>query len=419
MANRLFSRATGVSLNGYVVSPTPPASTTYRTLVGTGFTAGSNGASIVLTAGGSASTLAANARFATAIPNYTGTAVGSWKITQGFQGAAPTSVYSKVRVHRATVSGTVLTIATTSEWSDERLTDKITQRWEHYLDQVDLGTWASTNALIVEYAYRNAGTASVTIQPVGGNYYQNAIYTPFDTSAAFGYTNQLAVGQRLYVYSQGGIRGTSRYLKQTTSVVASTGTATGTKGGSDFSGTVTGVSTSSGTVAGLAGFRGSVIGASTSSGTISAGRQGYAGSTIGSSTSSGTAIGIVGFTGSVVGESISTGTATGTPDGPPSPERRPGGSPFRRRVPYPVKLTHHSGRITPVRVVSFGLMFGSAGYQGSAMSTVASVGYAAGMLGYDGRAEFNSLRLIGALSKATVKTRAASDFYDLVLMGEI
>ena len=419
MANRLFSRSSGISLNGYVVSPTPPASTTFRTLVDSGFSTGSNGISIVLAAGGSASTLAANARFATAIPNYTGAAVGSWKITQGFQSVVPTSVYSKVRVHRATVSGTVLTIATTGEWSDETLTNKTVQRWEHYLDQVDLGTWAATNALIVEYAYRNAGTASITIQPTGANAYQNAIYTPFNTSAAFGYTNQLPVGQRLYIYSQGGIRGTSRYLKQTTSVIASTGTATGTKGGSDFSGTVTGVSSSTGTATGRAGFTGSVVGASTSSGTIAAGLQGYAGSAIGSSVSSGTAVGSVGFTGSVSGESISTGTATGTPDGPPSPERRPGESPFRRRVPYPVKLTHHSGRITPVRIVSFGLVFGSAIYQGSAMSTVASVGYAAGMLGYGGRAEFNSLHTVGALSKATVKTRATSDFYDLVLMGEI
>lgn len=399
MANRLFSRATGVSLNGYVVSPTPAVSTTYRTLVGTGFTASANGASIILTAGGSVSTLAANARFATAIPSYTGTALGSWKITHGFQSVVPTNVFTKVRVHRATLSGTVLTIATTSEWSGETLTNKTNQRWEHYIDQVDLGTWASTNALIVEYAYRNAGTASITIQPTGGNYYQNAIYSPIDTSAAFGFTNQLQVGQRLYIYSQGGIRGTSRYLKQTTSVVASTGTATGTKGGSDFSGTVTGLSTSSGT--------------------ISAGLQGYEGSALGSSVSSGTATGSVGFTGSVIGESISTGTATGTPDGPPSPERRPGGSPFRRRVPYPVKLTHHTGRITPVRILSFGLIFGRASYQGSAMSSVASAGYAAGMLGYGGRAEFNPLHTVGALSKAKVKTRATSDFYDLVLMGEI
>ena len=415
MANRLFSRSSGISLNGYVVSPTPPASTTFRTLVDSGFSTGSNGISIVLAAGGSASTLAANARFATAIPNYTGAAVGSWKITQGFQSVVPTSVYSKVRVHRATVSGTVLTIATTGEWSDETLTNKTVQRWEHYLDQVDLGTWAATNALIVEYAYRNAGTASITIQPTGANAYQNAIYTPFNTSAAFGYTNQLPVGQRLYIYSQGGIRGTSRYLKQTTSVIASTGTATGTKGGSDFSGTVTGVSTSSGTVAGQAGFRGSVVGASTSSGTIAAGRQGYVGSIVGSSASSGTATGVVGFSGSVNGQSTSTGTAQGTQ----SSGRRPSGLPYQRFIRPPRKPLHLFGSIKAVRLFSFGHIRGNVGRQGTSFNAVESIGLASGMLGYGGWAGLDSIRSIGKLNKATVATRVNSDFYDLVLMGEI
>ena len=246
MASRLFVRSTGTSLGTYTIVPAP---TQTRTLITATFGAGGNGLATILAPSASASIHTTTASGATAIPNYTGTAVGSYKITHGFQTVVPTDVYTKVRVHRATLSGTVLTIVATSEWSDERLTNKVTQRWETYLDQVDLGTWASTNRLIIEYSYRNAGAASITIQTTGGNYYQNAIVAPFDTTAASGYANQLQVGQRQYLYSQGGIRGTSRYLKQTTAVSTSSGTATGTKGGSDFSGSVTGVSTSSGTVA--------------------------------------------------------------------------------------------------------------------------------------------------------------------------
>lgn len=226
MAQRLFAK--GIGAVGYTVTPTANHN---KSLIANAFSAGSNGNSVVLAAGESAFSYALNGRFATALPNFTGTAVGSYKIGIGFQSTNPTNVYTKVRVHRATLSGIEYTIASSSQWSEERLTEKANQRWEFTIDQVNLGTWASTNALIVEYNYRNAGASSVTPQPTGGGYYRNAVYTPFETSAAFGYTTQLAVGQRPYIYSQGGIRGTNRYLIAIVNTSASTGTATGTQGG--------------------------------------------------------------------------------------------------------------------------------------------------------------------------------------------
>ena len=290
MAQRLFARGTSTA-NGYTITPAPNH---YKDLIFATFTSASNGNSVVLAAGASAFSYAVNARFATGIPNYTGSLTGQFIVRVQFQSVVPNNVYTKVRVHRATLSGTAYTLATSSEWSEERLTNKTTQYFEFYLDQVNLGTWSSTDALVIEYNYRNAGASSISPQPTGGNSYANAIYSPFTTSAAYGYTNQLPVGQRLYNYSQGGIRGTSRYLKLTasvntssgtvagrrdngsvTGVSISTGTATGTKGTQDFSGSVTGVSTSSGTIAaGKQGYTGTITGSSTSTGIIAAGRQG-------------------------------------------------------------------------------------------------------------------------------------------------
>ena len=379
MASRLFVRSIQTTLSGYTISPAP---TQYRNLVGTGFGASSNGISTILGAGLSASVHAANARFATAIPNYTGTAVGSYKITHGFQTVVPTDVFTKVRVHRATLSGTVLTIAATSEWSGESLTNKTTQRWEHYLDQVDLGTWASTNALIVEYAYRNAGASSITIQSTGGGYYQNAIYSPFETSAAFGYANQLQVGQRHYNYSQGGIRGTLRYLKQTTSVITSSGTATGTKGGSDFSGSVTGISTSSGTVA--------------------AGLQGYGGSSTGSSTS--------------------PGSANGSPNPPPQPDG--GGASwyafnrvYDQKQPEP-QLVAFSGYTILAKSYSFATVRGVPGFTGLTDGTTTAAGSGYGGLGYYGAVQQLQLRVKHrAQGNARFDVRGNKEL--LLLMGEL
>jgi hypothetical protein len=231
MATRLFQRSIS-GVGAYTVSPAPNH---YKSLVASAFSTSSNGNSVVLTAGSSAFSYVLSAQFATLLPGATGTFLGSWRMFVQFQAVTPTNVYTKFRVHRATLSGTALTIVATSEWSGERLTNLATQRWELSLDQVDVGTWASTDRVIIETNYRNAGASSITIQPTGGTY-ANAIDTPFTTSAAFGYTNNLPVGQRVYNYSLGGIRGTSRYLAQQQYSSTSTGTATGTKGGSDFSG---------------------------------------------------------------------------------------------------------------------------------------------------------------------------------------
>jgi hypothetical protein len=394
MATRLFGRSTA-GVGAYTISPAPVA---YRNLVATGFTAGAGGTSVTLAAGASAFVYSLSAQFTTAIPSYTGTAVGSWKITHGFQTVVPANIFTKVRVHRGTLSGTVITIVATSEWSDERLTNKTIQRWETYLDQVDLGTWASTDRLIIEYNYRNAGGASITPQITGGGYYQNAIYSPFETSAAFGYANQLQVGQRQYNYSQGGIRGTSRYLKQTTSAITSSGTATGTKGGSDFSGSVTGISTSSGTVAaGLQGYTGASTGASTSSGTIAAGTQGYTGAATGASTSSGTiAAGLQGYSGTSTGSSTSTGSANGTPGPGPGPEPEPTGDGSVWRAwnqdfveKKPLEVLALTGRTVLGTSYSFGTAIGIAAFNpvefaGRAVGISVEMGRSSGQLGYYG-----------------------------------
>lgn len=428
MARPLFINGTGTTLGGYTLSP---AATQYRPLTGT-ITSGQNALTVVLAAGASSNIAAANARFNPAIPAYTGTAVGSYKICTAWQTTAFANLWTKVRVHRATLSGTALTIATSSEWSGEILTNKANQRWEHYLDQVDLGTWSSTDALVVEYNFRNAGASSISPSAIAGGYYYTAVYTPFDTTAGAGYTNQLPVGQRQYNYSQGGIRGTSRYLKQTTSVNTSSGTATGTKGGSAFSGSVTGVSTSSGTIAaGRQGYSGASTGASTSSGTIAAGRQGYTGSSTGSSTSSGTvaagrqgysgastgsststgviaagrqgyagavagtststgaiASGVQGYNGAATGVSTSTGTAHGTPS--PQPEPEPGvvgsvwrawNSDFAQERP---KVLDISARSIYRTTYSFGMASGAAGFSGTVLGESVENGSSTGQLGYYG-----------------------------------
>lgn len=432
MAERLFQRATSTS-NGYVISPAPNH---YKNLVADTFTFSANGNSITLAAGAAAFSYVTPARFATALPGATGNVVGSFRAFVGFQTTNPTNVFTKFRVHRATASGTVVTIVNTSEWSAERRTDRTTQRWELHLDQVDVGTWASTDLVVFETEYRNAGTASITIAPVGGSGYQNIFYTPFTTNAAFGYTSTRIVGQRPTNYSFGGVNGTSRYLEPTTSTIAnsgtiagrrdngsvagvstSTGTATGTKSGQDFSGTVSGVSTSIGTIAGSAGFTGSTAGSSTSLGTVAAGQQGFTGSTTGQSSTSGFVSGNVGLSGLVNGESISTGTAQGSPT-PPSPDRRPSGIPMRRRIPYPIKPIHASGTTRPIRIYSVGYMLGNAGHQGTVINTIQVVGHAIGVLGYGGTSAMGVFRSSGKLKKP-MHIRSAFDIDELFVMGEI
>jgi hypothetical protein len=396
MATRLFQRSIS-GVGAYTVSPAPNH---YKSLVASAFTTSSNGNSVVLTAGSSAFSYVLSAQFSALLPAATGTFLGSWRIFVSFQTTNPTNVYTKFRVHRATLSGTALTIVATSEWSGERLTNLATQRWELSLDQVDVGTWASTDRVIIETNYRNAGASSITIQPTGGTY-ANAIDTPFTTSAAFGYTNNLPVGQRVYNYSRGGIGGTSRYLAQQQYSSTSTGTATGTKGGSDFSGSVTGVSTSSGTIAaGLQGYGGTIAGLSNSNGTIAAGLQGYAGSSTGSSTSSGTV------------------------NGSPGPEPDAGGAlpqwwyteQERHPQPEPLQVLALTGAIQAKALYATGRVRGRVGYIGSASGTNRVESFiTAARVGYSGSVPPSRLVADGRLSRGRVFTTNEL----LILIGEL
>jgi hypothetical protein len=397
MATRLFQRSSP-AVGAYTVSPAPNH---YKALIATTFGTGASGNSVILTAGSSAFSYVLSAQFATLLPGATGTFLGSWRMFVQFQAVTPTNVYTKFRVHRATLSGTALTIVATSEWSGERLTNLTTQRWELHLDQVDLGTWASTDRVIIETNYRNAGASSITIQPTGGAGYANAIDTPFTTSAAFGYTNNLPVGQRVYNYSRGGIRGTSRYLVQQQYSSTSTGTATGTKGGQDFSGSVTGVSTSSGTIAaGLQGYGGTIAGLSNSSGTIAAGLQGYAGSSSGSSTSSGTV------------------------NGTPGPEPDTGGAlpqwwyteQERQPQPEPLQVLALTGAIQAKALYATGRVRGRVGYIGSVSGTNRVESFiTAARVGYSGSVPPSRLVADGRLSRGRVFTTNEL----LILIGEL
>ena len=396
MATRLFQRGTG-GVSGFTVSPAPNH---YKALIASAFNTGTNGNSVVLAAGSSAFSYALSAQFATSLPNATGTFLGSWRIFVSFQTTNPANVYTKFRVHRATLSGTALTIVATSEWSGERLTNLTTQRWELHLDQVDLGTWASTDRVIIETNYRNAGASSITVQPTGGTY-ANAIHTPFTTSAAFGYTNNLPVGQRVYNYSRGGINGTSRYLAQQQYSSASTGTATGTKGGQDFSGSVDGVSTSSGTIAaGLQGYGGTIAGLSNSNGTIAAGLQGYDGSSTGSSTSSGTVNGTPGpvpDTGGAVPQWWYT-----------EQERQP--------QPEPLQVLALTGAIQAKALYATGRVRGRVGYIGSAIGTNRVESFiTAARVGYSGSVPLSTLGVRGRV----LRGRSFTTDEMLILMGEL
>ena len=374
MATRLFSRAAeSVTLT---VSPAPNL---YRRLFSSTFSQGASGNSVVLTAGSSAFHYVLSTQ-AQALPAATGTFLGSWRVFVQFQSVTPTNVYTKFRVHRGTISGTVVTIVATSQWSGERLTNLTTQRWELNLDQVDLGTWASTDRVIIETNYRNAGASSITIQPTSGAGYANAIHTPFTTSAAFGYTNNLPVGQRVYNYTRGGINSTSRYLVQQQYSSTSTGTATGVQGGQDFSGSVTGVSTSSGTIA--------------------AGLQGYEGSSTGSSTSSGTVNGSPGpvpDTGGAVPQWWYT-----------EQERQP--------QPEPLQVLALTGAIQAKALYATGRVRGRVGYIGSAIGTNRVESFiTAARVGYSGSVPPSTLGVRGRV----LRGRSFTTDEMLILMGEL
>ena len=85
----------------------------------------------------------------------------------------------------------------------------------------------------------------------------------------------------------------------------------GTSLSNDKSGTVSGSSTTSGTVVGREGSYGTVYGTSTTSGTV-VGREGATGTASGTSTTSGTVAGREGSFGTVTGTSTTSGSAIGS-----------------------------------------------------------------------------------------------------------
>lgn len=331
-----------------------------RELLDTGSANSTNGSTVVLAAGASASFYLTTA---TGIPNLTTAVTGSWEASIQFQTVTPTNIFCKFRVHRISVAGTVPTILASTEYSAEVRARATQTPYIISTDGTDLGTFSSGHRIAIEWTLRNAGAASLSPQPSFGTY-SRFVRTPIESTAAVGWTG--FVGQAAYrpiSYSEGTIKG----VKRTGSVknsITSTGTATGTKGGQDFSGSVTGVSTSAGTVAGAAGFTGSATGSSTSTGTIAAGTQGY--------------------NGAVSGSSTSTGTAQGTPGPQPQPE--PGGSIWRIWNQEQPKERAQELRGRTVAAVSFARAAarGQIGVLGQSAGTTQSAGSARGTLGYYG-----------------------------------
>tara|TARA_R110000868_G_scaffold19706_4_gene84568 strand:+ start:2444 stop:3562 length:1119 start_codon:yes stop_codon:yes gene_type:complete len=337
----------------------------------------------VLAAGASASFYLTTA---TGIPNLTTAVTGSWEASIQFQTVTPTNIFCKFRVHRISVAGTVPTILASTEYSAEVQARATQTPYIISTDGTDLGTFSSGHRIAIEWTLRNAGAGSLSPQPSFGTY-SRFVRTPVESTAAVGWTG--FVGQAAYrpiSYSEGTINGVKRtgFVKNS---ITSTGTATGTKGGQDFSGSVTGVSTSAGTVTGAAGFTGSATGSSTSTGTIAAGTQGYTGATSGQSTSSGTiATGTQGYNGAVSGSSTSTGTAQGTPGPGPQPQPEPGGSIWRIWNQEQPKERAQELRGRTVAAVSFARAAarGQIGVLGQSAGTTQSEGSARGTLGYYG-----------------------------------
>jgi hypothetical protein len=413
-----------------------------RELLDSGAANSTNGSSVVLAAGASASFYLTSA---TSVPNLTTALTGSWEASIQFQTVAPTNVFCKFRVHRISVSGTTPTILASTEYSAEIQARAINTPYIANTDGTDLGTFSSAHRIAVEWTIRNAGASSITPQPSFGTF-ARYVRTPIQSSAAVGWVG--FAGQAAYrpiSYSEGTIRGVKRtgFVRNS---ITSSGTATGTKGGSNFSGSVTGVSTSTGTVAaGKQGYAGSISGASTSSGTIAAGKQGYLGSITGSSTTSGTiaagkqgytgavsgaitsagtvAAGLQGYSGAAAGSSTSTGSAQGIPYPPPQPQpdaaqgstMRQWNQDFGDDRPRIIQL---QGRANVQRLYAVGTVFGATGFAGFSTSVTQSAGSANGLLGYYGGVQ--QLRL---LVKHRAHGKARPDLREnrelLLLIGEL
>jgi hypothetical protein len=392
---------------------------TSRELLDTGSATGSNGSSVTLAAGASASFYLITA---TGIPNLTTGLTGSWEAAIQFQTTTPTNIFCKFRVHRISVAGTVPTILASTEYSAEIQARATNTPYIISTDGTDLGTFSSGHRVAVEWTIRNAGASSISPAPSFGTY-SRFVRTPIESSAAVGWTG--FVGQAAYrpiSYSEGTINGAKRTGSVKNSIT-STGTATGTKGGSDFSGSVTGISTSSGTIAaGIQGYSGSSVGISTSSGAIAAGTQGYAGTVTGASTSAGViGAGTQGYDGATNGVSTSTGSAKGTPNPQPQPDEPLASTMRVWNQDYhdePQRVIHARGKTNAPRIYLTGDIFGVAGFNGYATSVTNSVGYTTSLVGY-----YGSVRKLELITRHRARGKARPDLREnrelLLLIGEL
>lgn len=368
-----------------------------RELLDTGTANGSNGSSVVLAAGASASFYLTTA---TGIPNLAVGVTGSWEAAINFQGFAPTNIFCKFRVHRISVSGTTPTILASTAYSAEVQARAINTAYIANTDGTDLGTFASGNRIAIEWTLRNAGAASLSPQPAFGTY-ASFVRTPIESSTAVGWTGTIGrAAYRPISYSEGTIKGVKRtgFVRNS---ITSTGTATGVQGGQDFSGSVTGVSTSSGTIAaGLQGYGGTIAGLSNSNGTIAAGLQGYEGSSTGSSTSSGTVNGSPGpvpDTGGAVPQWWYT-----------EQERQP--------QPEPLQVLALTGAIQAKALYATGRVRGRVGYIGSAIGTNRVESFiTAARVGYSGSVPPSTVGVRGRV----LRGRSFTTDEMLILMGEL
>ena len=346
-----------------------------RELLDTGTANSSNGSSVVLAAGASASFYLTTA---TGIPNLAVGVTGSWEAAINFQ-TTPTNIFCKFRVHLISVSGTTPTILASTEYSAEVRARLATTAYIANTDGTDLGTFASGNRIAIEWTLRNAGASSLSPQPAFGTY-AAFVRTPIESSTAVGWTGTIGrAAYRPISYSEGTIKSVKRtgFVRNS---ITSTGTATGVQGGQDFSGSVTGVSTSSGTIA--------------------AGLQGYDGSSTGSSTSSGTVNGTPGpvpDTGGAVPQWWYT-----------EQERQP--------QPEPLQVLALTGAIQAKALYATGRVRGRVGYIGSAIGTNRVESFiTAARVGYSGSVPPSTLGVRGRV----LRGRSFTTDEMLILMGEL
>lgn len=336
-----------------------------RSITSAGANGGTNGSSVVLAAGLSASGYATSSAV-----GITGASLGDWKIGVSLQNTITTQIFTKVRVHRISVSGTTPTILASSTYTAEINTRRTISTYSFELNQVDLGSWSSTDRFAIEYTFRNAGSSSFSPQPAFGPYHLHFIYAPIDRST-IGYNkgngNQ---GQRAYIYSRGGIRGTIRNGNPTSTETISSGSATGSPGGINRTGSASGQSTSTG---------------------VSSGKPGLAGQ--------------------ISGTSISTGAASGS--------QISGGS--FEFPPYepPTKPKEHMAGIAQGYILQIGRSYGRAGISGNAIGSFVIKGKTNGVAGQAGATSPNTIYIMSRKAKGKKVYPIEQKHLDEMLLAEI